>query len=47
MSEACVNPAEDPDCPTAYVGAHIPLRLYRLLAEEGERARVSRSQVRC
>jgi hypothetical protein len=47
MSEERFNPAEDPNRPTAYVGAHIPLRLYCLLTEEGERARVFRSQVLC
>ena len=47
MSEECVNPVEDSDSPTAYVGAHTPLWLYRLLTEQAERAKVSRSQVLC
>ena len=45
MSEECVNLTEDSNRPTAYVGAHTPLWLYRLLTEEAERARVERSQV--
>ena len=30
---------------TVFVGAHIPVRLYHLLAEEAEQAEISRSEM--
>ena len=45
MSEPFSRQAEDGPTPTVYVGAHIPLELYRLMTEEAEVAMVSRSEV--
>ena len=45
MSEPFFDQAEDAARPTVYVGAHIPLELYHLVAEEAELAMVSRSEV--
>ena len=45
MSEPFSSQPEDAATPTVYVGAHIPLRLYRLMTEEAEAAMVSRSEV--
>lgn len=45
MPEDFFDPAEDSNGPKVYVGAHVPLKLYTLLAEEAERAMATRSDV--
>ena len=46
MSERTIQPIQELRTTTrSYVGALIPLRLYHLLVEEAERAKVSRSEV--
>ena len=45
MSKQVTNSTKDSDSLTVFVGAHIPLRFYRLLVEEAEGAGVSRSEV--
>ena len=45
MSKQVTNSTKNPVRLTVFVGAHIPLRLYRLLVEEAEGAEVSRSEV--
>ena len=45
MSEPLFSQTEDADRTSVYVGAHIPLRLYRLVTEEADLATVSRSEV--
>jgi hypothetical protein len=45
MSEPFSSQTKDGATPTVYVGAHIPLDLYRLMTEEAEVAIVSRSEV--
>ncbi len=44
VDKPAINAAEDSTL-TVFVGAHIPLRLYHLLVEEAEGARVSRSEI--
>ena len=45
MPEDFFDPAEDSNGPKVYVGAHVPLKLYTLLAEEAERTMATRSDV--
>jgi hypothetical protein len=45
MDKQTTNSVKDSGGPTVFMGAHIPVRLYRLLVEEAERAGVSRSEV--
>ena len=45
MSKQATNSTKDSGRLTVFVGAHIPLRFYRLLVEEAKRAGVSRSEV--
>ena len=45
MDEPFSSQTEDGTTPTMYVGAHIPLSLFRLMTEEAGGAMVSRSEV--
>jgi len=45
MSKRSTNSADDTGSPTAYIGAYVPHRLYRLLATEAEQAGLSRSRM--
>ena len=45
MSRQLAKEPKSSNGPTVFVGAHIPVRLYHLLAEEAEQGEISRSEM--